>query len=57
MIDNNNTPNEYYLTDIVKLIKQNTDISIDTYLIEKDENKFISGVNTQLELTKLELLS
>jgi len=57
MIDKNNVQGEYYLTDIVKLIKHNTNISIDTYLIEKDENKFISGVNTQLELTKLELLS
>jgi ADP-glucose pyrophosphorylase len=57
MIDNNNAMGEYYLTDIIKLIKQNTDISIDTYLIEKEENRFINGVNTLLELSKLELLS
>lgn len=55
MIDNNNTQNEYYLTDIVKIIRQNTDYMVYTDIIDEYENKNISGVNTPEELLKLEL--
>ena len=55
MIDNNNAQNEYYLTDIVKIIKQNTDLLVYTDIIDEYENKYISGVNTPEELLKLEL--
>jgi bifunctional N-acetylglucosamine-1-phosphate-uridyltransferase/glucosamine-1-phosphate-acetyltransferase GlmU-like protein len=55
MIDNNNTQNEYYLTDIVKIIRQNTDYMVYTDIIDEYENKYISGVNTLEELLKLEL--
>jgi UDP-N-acetylglucosamine diphosphorylase/glucosamine-1-phosphate N-acetyltransferase len=54
MIKNNNIQNEYYLTDIVKLIKQNTDFSVKTHLLDESENKYISGVNTAEELVHLE---
>lgn len=57
LIENNNSQSEYYLTDIVKIIKKNTDIQIGTYLIHENENKYISGVNTSVELANLELLS
>ena len=52
LIDNNNIQNEYYLTDIVKIIKN--DINIDTYLIEEELKYQILGVNTQQELLDLE---
>ena len=53
IIDNNNNQCEYYLTDIVKVIKEHTDIIIGTYLIDPSYNIFISGVNTQEELFAL----
>jgi UDP-N-acetylglucosamine diphosphorylase/glucosamine-1-phosphate N-acetyltransferase len=56
LIENNNAQAEYYLTDIVKIIRKNTDIPIGTYLIDEHENKYISGVNTAAELANLELL-
>jgi bifunctional N-acetylglucosamine-1-phosphate-uridyltransferase/glucosamine-1-phosphate-acetyltransferase GlmU-like protein len=56
MIENQNTQNEYYLTDIVKIIKTHEKISIKTHLISEDENKYISGVNTPEELAELEYI-
>jgi bifunctional N-acetylglucosamine-1-phosphate-uridyltransferase/glucosamine-1-phosphate-acetyltransferase GlmU-like protein len=54
MICNNNNKNEYYLTDIVKIIKDATNILINTYLLDEKYNMYISGVNTPKELTDLE---
>lgn len=56
MIENNNIQQEYYLTDIVKIIKKNTDIYLNTHLLDMCNNIFILGVNTQEELKKLEKL-
>jgi bifunctional N-acetylglucosamine-1-phosphate-uridyltransferase/glucosamine-1-phosphate-acetyltransferase GlmU-like protein len=53
-IKNNNNQGEYYLTDIVKLIRRFSDINIETYLIEENINYQITGVNTQEELNLLE---
>uniref|UniRef100_A0A6C0DCH9 UDP-N-acetylglucosamine diphosphorylase n=1 Tax=viral metagenome TaxID=1070528 RepID=A0A6C0DCH9_9ZZZZ len=54
MITNENKQKEYYLTDIVNLANQN--MSIKTFLINENENKYIQGVNTQEELRLLEML-
>jgi len=54
MIENRNSQKEYYLTDIVKIVKHTEQININTFLICQDENKFISGVNTLDELKMLE---
>jgi UDP-N-acetylglucosamine diphosphorylase/glucosamine-1-phosphate N-acetyltransferase len=56
MINNSNSQKEYYLTDVVSLIKQNTYMSINTHLVGEEENKYIAGVNTPDELYKLELI-
>lgn len=53
-ITNENSQQEYYLTDIVKLVKNQSNIHIDTFLIGESENKYISGVNTPEELTALQ---
>jgi len=55
-IDNKNIQNEFYLTDIVKIIKDETKLIIHTFQINESNNKYISGVNTQDELVNLELL-
>jgi UDP-N-acetylglucosamine diphosphorylase/glucosamine-1-phosphate N-acetyltransferase len=52
-IKNNNNQNEYYLTDILEILINNK-YNIDTYLLEKSENKYIMGVNNQEELKNLE---
>jgi len=54
LITNNNAQQEYYLTDIVKIIRNSGGIIIDAYLINESENKYVSGVNTQDELAVLE---
>jgi UDP-N-acetylglucosamine diphosphorylase/glucosamine-1-phosphate N-acetyltransferase len=55
MIENKNSQKEYYLTDIVKIIKENEKINVNTHIINESENKYVSGVNTQEELKALEL--
>jgi bifunctional N-acetylglucosamine-1-phosphate-uridyltransferase/glucosamine-1-phosphate-acetyltransferase GlmU-like protein len=54
LIDNINVQNEYYLTDIVKIIKNTSTIDIKTHLIEEELKYQILGVNTQAELLDLE---
>lgn len=54
MIDCNNVQKEYYLTDIVKVIREDSNISIETYIIEESMKYQIHGVNTQKELQDLE---
>lgn len=53
-INNNNAQQEYYLTDIIEIIKQNEKIQIDTYIIPKEMQYMVEGVNTEEELTFLE---
>ena len=53
-IDNNNAQKEYYLTDIVKIIIENTNINIDTYLVDNKDKYQTYGVNTKEELENLE---
>ena len=52
-ITNNNVQKEYYLTDIVKIIKSETDINIKVYVVSEEDNRYIKGVNTQEELKTL----
>lgn len=52
-IENTNSQKEYYLTDIFKLIKTNTNEIIRTYLLDEGETKYIRGANTQQELASL----
>jgi bifunctional N-acetylglucosamine-1-phosphate-uridyltransferase/glucosamine-1-phosphate-acetyltransferase GlmU-like protein len=54
MIDCNNVQKEYYLTDIVKVIREDSNISIETYIIEESMKYQIHGVNTKKELEDLE---
>jgi bifunctional UDP-N-acetylglucosamine pyrophosphorylase/glucosamine-1-phosphate N-acetyltransferase len=54
LITNDNAQNEYYLTDIVKVIRANSNIDISTYLIDDSLKYQIQGVNTQKELYDLE---
>ena len=54
LLQNNNSQKEYYLTDIIELIKKNEKIDIDLYNIPLDKQIEIIGVNTQEQLDELE---
>lgn len=54
-LDNNNSQHEYYLTDIIKIIKCNENIIINTFDIPKKIQYQIMGVNTTDQLKDLEL--
>jgi len=53
MISNNNFQKEFYLTDIVKTVKDKSWNVIDTVLLDESDNRYISGVNTPEELESL----
>ena len=56
-LDNNNSQKEYYLTDIIKLIKvYEKNMLVDTFDIAKEIQYQIMGVNTQEQLSELESL-
>lgn len=54
LINNNNKQNEYYLTDILEIIKNKEKININLFLLEKNKNYEILGVNTKEQLIFLE---
>lgn len=54
LLQNKNAQNEYYLTDIIELIKNGEQIKIDLYNIREDRQIEIMGVNTIEQLTALE---
>lgn len=53
LISNNNVQKEYYLTDIVKTVKDKSWNVISTVLLDESETHYISGVNTPEELELL----
>lgn len=55
-LSNNNSQNEYYLTDIVEIIKTNENIEIDMFNITPDKHHEIMGINTTDQLLELEKL-
>jgi UDP-N-acetylglucosamine diphosphorylase/glucosamine-1-phosphate N-acetyltransferase len=55
-LQNDNSQSEYYLTDIIKIIKDNEKIDIGMLEIEKDKLYEIIGINTIKQLKELEEL-
>jgi bifunctional N-acetylglucosamine-1-phosphate-uridyltransferase/glucosamine-1-phosphate-acetyltransferase GlmU-like protein len=53
LISNNNAQKEFYLTDIVKTVKNKSWNVIDTVLLDESDSRCISGVNTPEELQLL----
>jgi UDP-N-acetylglucosamine diphosphorylase/glucosamine-1-phosphate N-acetyltransferase len=53
-LDNNNSQKEYYLTDVIELIKNNENIDVCTFNIPIHKQYQIMGVNTPEQLNELE---
>jgi UDP-N-acetylglucosamine diphosphorylase/glucosamine-1-phosphate N-acetyltransferase len=53
-ITNNNAQNEYYLTDIIELIKNNEKVNINMFIIPDEKKYQLLGVNTPDQLVDLE---
>lgn len=55
-INNNNKKHEYYLTDIVEIIKREENIEIELYDLSAEKMVEVIGVNTVIQLNELENL-
>jgi len=55
-INNNNKKQEYYLTDIVEIIKREENIEIELYDLPAEKMVEVIGVNTVIQLNELENL-
>jgi UDP-N-acetylglucosamine diphosphorylase/glucosamine-1-phosphate N-acetyltransferase len=55
-LKNNNSQNEYYLTDIIEIIKCEERIDVEMHEISKESQHEIMGVNTPQQLEELEKL-
>jgi UDP-N-acetylglucosamine diphosphorylase/glucosamine-1-phosphate N-acetyltransferase len=55
-ITNNNKKHEYYLTDIVEIIKREENIEIELYDLPSEQNIEVIGVNTISHLNELTIL-
>jgi bifunctional UDP-N-acetylglucosamine pyrophosphorylase/glucosamine-1-phosphate N-acetyltransferase len=53
LISNNNVQKEFYLTDIVKTVKDKSWNVISTVVLDESDTRYISGVNTPEELELL----
>uniref|UniRef100_A0A6C0AX65 UDP-N-acetylglucosamine diphosphorylase n=1 Tax=viral metagenome TaxID=1070528 RepID=A0A6C0AX65_9ZZZZ len=54
MINNNNAQNEYYLTDIIELIKTHENIIIETYIVSTMQQYQVEGINSKEDMERLE---
>lgn len=57
LVKNNNSQNEYYLTDVIEIIKDHEKIDIDVFDIPFEKQHEVLGVNTPEQLENLVLLS
>ena len=55
LLTNQNAQEEYYLTDIIELIKNGEQTNVDTYNIPEERQIEITGVNTIEQLKELEM--
>lgn len=53
-LSNDNSQKEYYLTDIIEMIRKGENTIVDTYDIPKDSQHEVIGVNTKDQLIELE---
>lgn len=53
-LSNENNSNEYYLTDLLEIIKNNENVTIETLELKKEKQHEIMGVNTPEQLQELE---
>jgi len=53
-LKNNNSQNEYYLTDIIEIIKREQCVDVGTYQMPEEDQYETTGINTLEQLKDLE---